>query len=103
MRITSLRIAAGVDGRPVVESVIFGDTVAEAFSHGAMWAQMGTIGVAATTGIAARLGQLRPDVMFVDAPVSGSKAPAEAGQLLILASGPPEADPIVRPARCGGN
>ena len=73
-------------------------TVAEAFSHGAVWAQMGTIGVAATTGIAARLGQLRPDVMFVDAPVSGSKAPAEAPQLLILASGPPEADPIVRPA-----
>ncbi len=82
----------------VVESVIFGDTVAEAFGHGAVWAQMGTIGVAETTGIAGRLGQLRPDVMFVDAPVSGSKAPAEAGQLLILASGPPEADPIVRPA-----
>jgi len=37
-------------------------------------------------------------VMFVDAPVSGSKAPAEAGQLLILASGPREADAIVRPA-----
>ena len=27
--------------------------------------------------------------MFVDAPVSGSKGPAEVGQLLILASGPP--------------
>ena len=32
--------------------------------------------------------KLRPDVLFVDAPVSGSKGPAEAGQLLILASGP---------------
>jgi 3-hydroxyisobutyrate dehydrogenase len=30
----------------------------------------------------------RPDVVFVDAPVSGSKVPAESGQLLILASGP---------------
>ena len=82
----------------VVESVIFGAGVAEAFRQGAVWAQMGTIGTAATTEIADRLGQLRPDVMFVDAPVSGSKAPAEAGQLLILASGPPGAEAIVRPA-----
>jgi 3-hydroxyisobutyrate dehydrogenase len=82
----------------VVESVIFGGGVAEAFSQGAVWAQMGTIGVTATTEIVGRLGQLRPDVMFVDAPVSGSKAPAEAGRLLILASGPREADAIVRPA-----
>jgi 3-hydroxyisobutyrate dehydrogenase len=82
----------------VVESVIFSDGTAEAFTQGAVWAQMGTIGVAETTEIAGRLGQLRPDVMFVDSPVSGSKGPAEAGQLLILASGPPEADPIVEPA-----
>ena len=82
----------------VLESVIFGGRAAEAFSQGAVWAQMGTIGVAATTGIAGRLSQLRPDVMFVDAPVSGSKGPAEAGQLLILASGPGEAEAMVRPA-----
>jgi 3-hydroxyisobutyrate dehydrogenase len=82
----------------VVESVMFGDGVAPSFTQGAVWAQMGTIGVAATTQVAGRLGQLRPDVMFVDAPVSGSKAPAETGQLLILASGPQEAHPIVRPA-----
>jgi len=63
---------------------------------GAGMAQMGTIGVAATAQIGGRLGRLRPDVMFVDAPVSGSKAPAEADQLLILASGPREADAIVR-------
>ena len=81
----------------VVESVIFGDGVAGAFGQGAVWAQMGTIGVAATVEIAGRLGQLRPDVMFVDAPVSGSKGPAEAGQLLILASGPPAAEAIMRP------
>ena len=82
----------------VLESVIFGGGAAEAFTRGAVWAQMGTLGVAATSEIAGRLGQLRPDVMFVDAPVSGSKGPAEAGQLLILASGPREADDIVRPA-----
>ena len=81
----------------IVNSVILDGGVAEAFAKGAVWAQMGTIGVEATTTIDNRLGQLRPDVMFVDAPVSGSKGPAEAGQLLILASGPPEAEPIVGP------
>jgi 3-hydroxyisobutyrate dehydrogenase len=82
----------------VVESVVLDGDVAGAFAAGAAWAQMGTIGVDATTRIAGRLGQLRPDVLFVDAPVSGSKGPAETGQLLILASGPPAAEPIVRPA-----
>lgn len=82
----------------VVTSAIFGQGVAEAMSQGAVWAQMGTIGLAATAEIGSRLGQLRPDVMFVDAPVSGSKGPAEAGELLILASGPPAAAAAVRPA-----
>ena len=81
----------------VVNSVIF-DGVAEAFAEGAVWAQMGTLGVAETTEIAGRLGKVRPDVMFVDAPVSGTKGPAETGQLLILASGPPAAEAIVSPA-----
>ncbi len=81
----------------VVTSVIFGSGVASALAHGAVWAQMGTIGLAETTGIGSRLGRLRPDVMFVDAPVSGSKGPAEAGQLLILASGPPAAAAAVAP------
>jgi len=87
--ITMLPTAAAVD------SVMFGGGAAQVIAAGAAWAQMGTIGVTATEQIAGRLGQLRPDVMFVDAPVSGSKGPAEAGQLLILASGPPEAEAIV--------
>jgi 3-hydroxyisobutyrate dehydrogenase len=82
----------------VVDSVVFAGQVAQNLAGGAVWAQMGTIGLTATTQIAARLGQLRPDVMFVDAPVSGSRGPAEAGQLLILASGPSGAETIVRPA-----
>ena len=80
-----------------VESVMFADGLPP-FAPGAVWSQMGTIGVTATTGLAARLSRVRPDVMFVDAPVSGSKGPAEAGQLLILASGPPAADPVTAPA-----
>jgi hypothetical protein len=81
----------------VVNSVIFGEGVAEAFTEGAVWAQMGTIGVTATTEIAARLSTVRPAVLFVDAPVSGSKGPAEAGLLLILASGPRAAEAITQP------
>ena len=81
----------------VVNSVIFDGGVVDAFADGCVWAQMGTIGVEATLGIRERLGKLRPDVMFVDAPVSGSKGPAERGQLLILASGPAAAAEIVGP------
>jgi 3-hydroxyisobutyrate dehydrogenase len=80
-----------------VESVLFADGLPP-FAAGAVWAQMGTIGVTATTGLASRLGRARPDVTFVDAPVSGSKGPAEAGQLLILASGPAAAEPVTAPA-----
>lgn len=82
----------------VANEVIFDGKVAEAFSLGAVWAQMGTIGLGATLQFASRLRDLRPDVLFVDAPVSGSKGPAEAGQLLILASGPAEASAILTPA-----
>jgi 3-hydroxyisobutyrate dehydrogenase len=80
-----------------VESVIFADGLPP-FAPGTAWVQMGTVGVSATSKLAARLTLARPDVMFVDAPVSGSKGPAEAGQLLILASGPAAAEPVVASA-----
>lgn len=81
----------------VVESVIFTDGAAEMFARDAVWAQMGTIGLSETTALGGRLGQSRPDVLFVDAPVSGSKGPAEAGELLILASGPQAAEAVAGP------
>jgi 3-hydroxyisobutyrate dehydrogenase len=81
----------------VVNSVMR-DQGLQACARGAVWAQMGTIGVAATAEFDAMVRQVRPDVLFVDAPVSGSKGPAEAGQLLILASGPAAAEAIVAPA-----
>ena len=70
-----------------VESVIFDGGVADAFADGCVWAQMGTSGIESTLRIRDRLAAQRPSVIFVDAPVSGSKGPAEQGQLLILASG----------------
>jgi 3-hydroxyisobutyrate dehydrogenase len=81
----------------VVTSVIFDQGVADAFAPACVWSQMGTIGVEATAAIGERLGAGRPDVLFVDAPVSGSKGPAQQGQLLILASGPTAAAETVDP------
>jgi 3-hydroxyisobutyrate dehydrogenase len=59
-----------------------------AMPRGAIWLQMSTIGVDGTERAIALAKEQRPDIVFVDAPVSGSKAPAEEGKLLILASGP---------------
>jgi 3-hydroxyisobutyrate dehydrogenase len=59
-----------------------------ALPHGAIWLQMSTIGVDGTERAITLTKEHRPDVVFVDAPVSGSKMPAEEGKLLILASGP---------------
>jgi 3-hydroxyisobutyrate dehydrogenase len=80
-----------------VESVIFDGGVAGAFADRCVWAQMGTIGIESTQRIRDRLAEQRPGVMFVDAPVSGSKGPAEQGQLLILASGPAAAADRLNP------
>ena len=60
-----------------------------------IWLQMSTIGEEATQrciGLANRSG-----VGFLDAPVLGTKQPAEQGELVILESGPEEARPRVQP------
>jgi 3-hydroxyisobutyrate dehydrogenase len=59
-----------------------------ALAPGAIWVQMSTIGVAGIDRVAAMVAAERPDVTLLDAPVSGSRDPAEQGQLTIFASGP---------------
>lgn len=54
----------------------------------AVWLQMSTLGIEGT-GRCAELARER-GVVFVDAPVVGTKAPAEQAQLVVLASGPDE-------------
>src|ERR1700733_804410 len=66
----------------------------EALPVGAIWAQMSTIGVEGTLGISSTAKRQRPDVLFLDAPVSGSRVPAEQGKLTIFASGSEEARPV---------
>jgi 3-hydroxyisobutyrate dehydrogenase len=57
-------------------------------SEGALWVQMGTIGVEGSE----RCADLARDrgLEYVDAPVLGTKKPAEEGQLVVLASGAEE-------------
>lgn len=78
------------DGQAVM-SIALDLGMLEALPMGAVWAQMSTIGIEATETIASMLAERRPDVLFLDAPVSGSKVPAEQGRLTIFASGPEEA------------
>src|SRR5580698_4568868 len=57
-----------------------------AMKPGAAWIQMSTIGVEGTER-ASRLAATRPEIVFIDAPVSGSKTVAEQAKLMVLASG----------------
>jgi 3-hydroxyisobutyrate dehydrogenase len=68
-----------------------------ALAPGAIWAQMSTIGVAGIDRVADIVTRERSDVILLDAPVSGSKEPAERGQLTIFASGPDQARARVTP------
>ena len=69
----------------------------EALPPGAVWAQMSTIGVEGTATVSSLVEQARADVLFLDAPVSGSKVPAEQGKLVVFASGPEQARSIAEP------
>lgn len=61
----------------------------------ALWVQMSTIGEAATKRCAELAN--RGGVGFVDAPVLGTRQPAEQRKLVVLESGPEEARPRVQP------
>jgi 3-hydroxyisobutyrate dehydrogenase len=56
---------------------------------GAIWLQMSTVGIGGTERCAALADE--HDLTLVDAPVVGTKKPAEEGKLTVLASGPDEA------------
>ena len=62
--------------------------VLSALSGDGVWLQMSTVGIEGGE----RLGEIAAGsgVAYVDAPVLGTKAPAEGGQLIVLASGPEE-------------
>src|SRR5438132_6876202 len=55
-----------------------------ALAPGAIWAQMSTIGVPGIERVADLVTGERPDVTLRDAPVSGSRGPAERGELILI-------------------
>jgi 3-hydroxyisobutyrate dehydrogenase len=71
----------------ITVEMMFNSRGLEGMQPDAIWVQMATIGTNATESIANLVRVRRPDVTFIDAPVSGSRGPAESGQLVILASG----------------
>lgn len=96
-------VAAAVRGASHIVTVLKdGDSVAAAmeagvghFEPGAIWAQLSTVGVEAS----ARLGRFAEQhgLVCFDAPVQGTRQPAEQGQLIVLASGPVDQRGAVQP------
>ena len=62
--------------------------VLPALAKGGVWLQMSTVGEEGNGRLAEMANE--HDVPYVDAPVLGTKLPAEQGQLVVLASGPEE-------------
>ena len=79
----------------VIEGAVAGD-VLSALAEGGVWLQMSTVGEEGTRRLAETANEHGVD--FVDAPVLGTKQPAEQGQLIVLASGPEEARERSQPA-----
>ncbi|MFV8182547.1 NAD(P)-dependent oxidoreductase [Streptomyces sp. AF1B] len=68
---------------------------ASALRPGAAWVQATTAGIEATGDLAAFARE--HELVFYDAPVLGTRQPAEAGQLTVLAAGPVEGRKTVQP------
>jgi 3-hydroxyisobutyrate dehydrogenase len=90
-------LAEAVSGADVVVTMLFdADSVLEvtadlvdALGTDAVWAQSTTVGPAGMARIAAAAAGVGDRLL--DAPVLGTKQPAESGNLVVLLSGPPDA------------
>ncbi|MFI8931023.1 NAD(P)-dependent oxidoreductase [Streptomyces sp. NPDC053474] len=69
---------------PAVREVM--EAAAPGLAPGTVWVQLSTVGVAAATDLAGFAE--RHGLVLYDAPVQGTKQPAENGQLVVLAAGP---------------
>jgi 3-hydroxyisobutyrate dehydrogenase len=87
------------DADAVADAMEGSDGVLAGAADGALWLQMSTIGIEGTERCAALAEE--NGLTLVDAPVVGTKQPAEEGKLTVLASGPDEArkrcEPIFDP------
>jgi 3-hydroxyisobutyrate dehydrogenase len=87
------RVGDAIDGADAVVTMLSDGAAVEAAVWealedfgGAVWVQMSTVGVVAGEKLAASADA--HGVRFVDAPVLGTRQPAEQGELTVLASGP---------------
>jgi 3-hydroxyisobutyrate dehydrogenase len=80
------------DGASVLEVM---ERAASGLAKGAIWIQMSTVGIGAIDELAAFAEQR--GLKLFDAPVQGTRQPAEQGQLVIIASGPAQDRDIVQP------
>ncbi|MES4886809.1 NAD(P)-dependent oxidoreductase [Streptomyces sp. NPDC096012] len=95
--------AEAVEGSDVVLTMLYdGNTVldvmreaAPGLRSGAAWTQCTTVGVDLITELAAFARE--HGLVFYDAPVLGTREPAEAGRLTVLAAGPQEGRATVEP------
>ncbi|WP_328303948.1 NAD(P)-dependent oxidoreductase [Actinomycetospora sp. NBC_00405] len=95
--------AEAVAGADVVLTMLFDtDAVAQTiepvlprFRDGAVWVQASTVGIEGTDRLAALARDAGVD--YLDTPMLGTKAPAENGQLVVLASGPSSLRDTVAP------
>ncbi|MFF9915595.1 NAD(P)-dependent oxidoreductase [Streptomyces sp. NPDC013457] len=79
------------DGPRVLEAL---EAAAPGLAEGTIWVQVSTVGEAVDelASYAARTG-----LTFVDAPVQGTRQPAELGKLVVMAAGPQQVRPTVQP------
>ncbi|HEY9437144.1 MAG TPA: NAD(P)-dependent oxidoreductase [Streptomyces sp.] len=80
------------DGPSVAETLT---AAAPGLRPGQVWLQCSTVGIDATTGLVHRAQGL--GLVYVDAPVSGTKQPAEQGTLTVFVSGPSSARAVSTP------
>lgn len=76
------------DADAVAEAVSGEDGALSALPDDGVWLQMSTVGIKGHEKLARIADEY--GVAYVDAPVLGTKEPAEQGQLIVLASGPEE-------------
>ena len=95
--------AEAVEGADLVLTMLFdADAVAATMEQaraslapGVVWVQQSTVGVEGSDRLVALARDL--GVAYVDAPVLGTRKPAEDGALVVLASGPPDVRERVTP------
>ncbi|MEA2481327.1 MAG: 3-hydroxyisobutyrate dehydrogenase [Thermoleophilaceae bacterium] len=95
--------AAAVEGAALVVTMLADGNAVEAVARDflpaapddVVWLQMSTVGLEAGERLRKLAGE--HGIAYVDAPVSGTKEPAEKGELVVLVSGPPQARERGRP------